>query len=86
MNFELSTHVYERLQERNIPVQVLELVLEAPEQLLTQEDGTKVYQSKVTLNNNETYLLRAFVNTTVEPARVKSVYVTSKINKYWSTE
>ncbi len=86
MNFELSTHVYERLQERNIPVQVLELVLKAPEQMLTQEDGTKVYQSKVVLNNKETYLLRAFVNDNVEPVRVKTVYITSKIEKYWSTE
>jgi hypothetical protein len=78
--------VYKRLEERKIPVQVLELVLQAAQQLLTQENGTKVYQSKVILNNNETYLLRAFVNDTVEPNRVKSVYITSKIDKYWSKE
>lgn len=84
MNFELTTHVYKRLNERNIPVQVLMLVLEAPEQVLDEEDG-KVYQSKVTING-KTRLLRTFVNDSVQPARVKSVYDTSKIEKYWSTE
>lgn len=84
MNFELSPHVYKRLEERGVPVQVLEAVLQTPEQTLVQEDGTKVYQSKVILTNNKTYLLRAFINDAVEPARVKSLYITSKIDKYWS--
>jgi len=81
MDFELTIHVYERLAERNIPVQVLMLVLEAPEQIL-EEEGGKVYQSKVTING-KTRLLRAFVNDTARPQRVKSVYDTSKIEKYW---
>ncbi len=86
MNFEYSVHVYKRLQERGVPLQVLEAVLDAPEQVLIQKDGTKVYQSKVVVGNNKTYLLRAFVNDSVEPARVKSIYVTSKIRKYWNEE
>lgn len=86
MNFELSPHVYERLEERNIPLQVLKLVLEAPQQVLIQEDGTKAYQSKVLIDNNKTYLLRVFVNDSVDPVRVKSLYLTSKIDKYWSTK
>lgn len=86
MNFELSPHVYERLEERNIPLQVLKLVLEAPQQVLIQGDGTKAYQSKVLIGNNKTYLLRVFVNDSVDPIRVKSLYLTSKIDKYWSTK
>lgn len=85
MNFEVSPHVYERLEERNIPLQVLKLVLEAPQQVLIQGDGTKAYQSKVVMRN-KTYLPRVFVNDSVDPIRVKSVYLTSKIDKYWSTK
>ena len=86
MNFELSIHVYERLAERDIPLQVLETVLESPEQVLVQEDGTKVYQSRFVAGNNKTYLLRAFINDSVKPARVKTIYITSKIKKYWREE
>lgn len=32
MNLELSPHVYKRLEERGVPVQVLEAVLQTPEQ------------------------------------------------------
>lgn len=85
MNFELSPHVYEGLKERHIPLQVLKLVLEDAQQVLIQEDRTKAYQSKVVLRN-KTYLLRVFVNDSVDPVRVKSVYLTSKIDKYWSTK
>lgn len=86
MSFDLSSHLYKRLEERGIPVMVLNLLLEAPEQVLVQKDGTKVYQSKVVATNGKTYLLRAFINDSVEPARVKTIYITSKIMKYWRAE
>jgi hypothetical protein len=82
MSFELSTHVYERLELRKISLEDLLKVLNFPEQVLTQEDGTKVYQSRVIIDE-KVYLLRAFVNDAVEPNRVKSVYRTSQIKKYW---
>ena len=83
MNFDLSPHLYRRLEERDIPVMVLSMLLETPEEVLVQEDGTKVYQSRIVAGNGKTYLLRAFINDSVQPARVKSIYVTSKIKKYW---
>ena len=82
MSFELSTHVYERLELRKISEADLLRVLNSPEQVLTQADGTKVYQSRLTING-KVYLLRAFVNDAVEHNRVKSVYRTSQIKKYW---
>jgi hypothetical protein len=86
MSFDLSPHLYKRLELRKIPRQVLEAVLETPEQVLIQEDGTKVYQSKFESSNGKTYLFRVFVNDSIEPARVKSVYKTSQINKYWRND
>ena len=53
-------------------MQVLKLVLEDPQQVIIQEDGTKADQSKVVLRN-KTYWLRVFVNDSVNPVRVKSV-------------
>jgi hypothetical protein len=86
MSFDLSPHLYKRLELRKIPLQALEAVLETPEQVLIQEDGTKVYQSRFEGSNGKTYLLRVFVNDSTDPARVKSVYKTSQINKYWRSD
>lgn len=42
------------------------------------------YQSKSDINQKE-YLVRVMVNETLRPARVVTVYRTSKIRKYWKT-
>jgi hypothetical protein len=81
MDFQLSIHAQEELVERNIPLQVLELVLNQPEQVV-EEDNLKVYQGRFEATNGKTYLLRAYVNDRVNPIRVVTVYKTSKINKY----
>ncbi|BAC88503.1 gsr0562 [Gloeobacter violaceus PCC 7421] len=61
---------------------MLEVVLAAPEQIL-EEDDLSVFQARYAATNGKTYLLRAYVNSSVEPARVVTVYRTSKIEKYW---
>ena len=85
MNFELSAHAQEGLVERNISLQLLQLVLDTPEQIF-EESGLKVYQSRYPADNGKTYLLRIFVNDRVNPVRVVTVYKTSKISKYWRKE
>jgi hypothetical protein len=82
MNFALSLHAQEELVERNIPLQVVQLILDSPEQIL-EEEGLKVYQGRFTATNGKTYLLRVFVNDQVDPAKVVTAYRTSKIKKYW---
>jgi hypothetical protein len=44
MSFELSTYGYQRLDLRKISLEDLLNVLNSPEQVLTQGDGTKVYR------------------------------------------
>jgi len=83
VNFELSIHVFERLEDRDIPIQILQLLLESLEQVLVQEDGTKVYQSRFLATNGKIYLLRAFIKDSVDPPRVKLLYKTSRLKKYW---
>lgn len=69
------------MADRQIPFYLLQMVLENPQQT-TEDDGLTVYQSQVTVNN-KTQLLRVFVNDSVTPMIVVTVYLTSKIHKYW---
>jgi len=81
VKFILSRYAQEELSKRNIPLQILELILDYPEDIV-EEDGLKVYQGTFTANNNKKYLVRAYVNDLVEPNKVVTVYFTSKLNKY----
>ena len=83
MNYILSQHAQEQLVQREIPPDILDLVMESPEQVVLDKYGGTVHQSKFVADNSRTYLLRAFINDGVEPRIVKSIYVTSKITKYW---
>ncbi|MHB8743271.1 MAG: DUF4258 domain-containing protein [Sulfuricaulis sp.] len=83
MKFRLSEHALEELGRRGIPRDLLEQVLQNPQQILPERDGKKVYQSRVEFNAGKVFLLRAIVNDEAEPTVVITVYRTSKIDKYW---
>ncbi|MGF1570666.1 MAG: hypothetical protein ACFCVD_21765 [Nodosilinea sp.] len=85
MNYILSAHAQEQLikPERKIPRDVFERMMVSPEQVVFDEYGGIVYQSRFVAQSGKAYLLRAFINNSVEPVIVKSVYITSKIKKYW---
>lgn len=86
MNYILSQHAQDQLVERKISPDMLDLVVESPEQAVLDNYGGTVHQSKFVADNGKTYLLRAFINDQVKPAIVKSIYLTSKIRKYWREE
>ena len=83
MSYRLSDHAIKQIGDREIPITLLEQVIDLPEQVIEQSDGSKVYQSRVTGINNKTYLLRVFINDALMPMVVISVYLTSKVKKYW---
>ena len=83
MKFRLSRHALEELERRGISRDLLEQVLQNPQQVLPERDGKKIYQSQVEFVGSKLFLLRAIVNDAVEPAVVVTVYRTSKIEKYW---
>ena len=83
MKFRLSRHALEEIERRGIPRDLLDQVLQSPQQILPERDGKKIYQSQVEFGGSKLFLLRAFVNDAVEPAVVVTVYRTSKIEKYW---
>jgi len=83
MDFRLSRHAEWELSRRQIPRELLEAVVQNPEQRLSQLGGTEIRQSRVTFEDGRMYLLRAVVSLTKEPPLVVTVYRTSKIEKYW---
>ena len=84
MDFEITEHAREELVRRSIPLELLSEALNSPQQIVSTYRDRQVYQSQVHFVEGRTYLLRAVVDDKVYPARVVTVYRTSKISKYWS--
>jgi len=83
MKFRLSRHAKQELQRRAIPRELLQIVLENPQQIIEQPDGKKVYQSQIDFGSGKIFLLRAIVVEDIYPPIVVTVYRTRKICKYW---
>ena len=83
VNYQLSLHAQEQLEQRDIPLTYLESVLTHPQQVIPQSDGTKIYQSQLDWGTGKVYLLRLVVRDDVQPWRVVTLDQTSKIHKYW---
>jgi hypothetical protein len=81
VNFILSHHAEEKMIQRQIPLKILQEILKNPEQIL-EEDGLKVYQGTFIAINNKTYLLRIYINDLIEPQKIVTLYITSKLRKY----
>ncbi len=84
MNFRLSNHALEEVQKRKIPISFVETVLKNPQQTIQQDEEITIYQSQLDFGTAKLYLLRVFVNITVDPAVAVTVYRTSQIQRYWS--
>jgi hypothetical protein len=83
MTYRFSNHALAEMQRRSIPADLVEYVLQNPQQVLIQLDGVKIYQSQIDFGEGKDYLLRLFVNESVDPAIIVTVYRTSNISKYW---
>ncbi len=82
MDYVLSPHAKEKVRRRQIPLDLLEAVLNNPEQVVEESRGRKAYQSKIVSDGQE-YLVRVIVDDKVDPVVVVTVYKTNKIRKYW---
>ncbi|MEH1779478.1 MAG: DUF4258 domain-containing protein [Nostoc sp.] len=83
MKYIISRHAQTEMERRNISKAVVESVLNAPGQVVSEKEGRKVYQSKIDFGSGKIFLLRVIVVDDVDPAVVITVYKTSKIEKYW---
>lgn len=83
MTFEISRHAFDEMNRRGLPQHVVDSVLENPGQIVDEYGGMKAYQSVIDFGVGKNYLVRVIVKDTVAPAKVVTVYKTSKIEKYW---
>jgi hypothetical protein len=81
MSYVFSKHVLEELLERRIPRELVEQVLQSPQQKVPEVENITCYQSCVDMSGKE-YLLRVMVNETItlrkssqciEPARSPNI-------------
>ena len=80
-NVVFSKHALEQMELRNIPVEIVEAILNSPQQTILELEK-KIFQSIVNFENEGEYLVRIFVNINKQPNLVITVYKTSKIEKY----
>lgn len=83
MNFKFSNHALEEMEKRKVPISFVESDLENPQQTLQQDEEITIYQSQIDFGTDKLYLLRVFINITIDPAVVVTVYRTSQIKKHW---
>lgn len=82
-DFKLSFHAIEQIERRAIDIQLVYDVLQQPQQIIELENET-VFQSIITIQQKN-FLMRIFVNEKVIPKLVITVYLTSKIDKYYES-
>ncbi|MBF0564909.1 MAG: DUF4258 domain-containing protein [Nitrospirae bacterium] len=83
MNYKISLHAEHEMKRRQISRHFVDIVLDAPQQIVDEYGGKKAYQSQIDFGKGKIYLLRVIVNESVNPKLVVTVYKTSKICKYW---
>jgi hypothetical protein len=83
MRFEISRHAKEEMKRRALPEDLVDKILDNPQQIVDEYGNKKAYQSIINFGTGRDYLVRVIVDDTVGPAKVVTVYRTSKITKYW---
>jgi Domain of unknown function (DUF4258) len=86
MDFYISRHTEEQCEQRGISSEMLNTVLQNPQQVIEDAEGKRIYQSQVYFASGKTYLIRAIVSEKTKPAIVITVYKTSQISRYWRSE
>ena len=76
---KFSKHALEQIDVRGISIEIIQTVLNNPQQIITAL-GKKIYQSIVNFEDGN-YLIMVIVSSLAEPNLVITVYKTSKIKK-----
>ena len=84
-DYEITDHAAFEMRRRAIAESLLQAGLAAPEQRGEIRPGRDVLQSRIAFAG-KTYLVRAFVDVDRIPAEVVTVYLTSRIARYWRAE
>jgi hypothetical protein len=82
MKFKFSRHAEEEMLRRQVPRNIVEAVLERPDEIVDEYGDKKAYQSLVAFESGKSYLVRVIVDDAAVPKSVVTVYRTSKVEKY----
>ena len=80
-NFAFSIHALEQMENRNISQEIVKEVLAFPDKIENEFEHQIVYQKTINFIDGN-FLVRVFVNAEKEPNLVKTIYRTSKFEKY----
>lgn len=83
MKFRISRHAQEEMDRRGITRNLVESILNGPQQIVEEYGQKKAYQSIIEEGTGKDYLVRIITDDAVDPAVVVTVYKTSKVRKYW---
>jgi hypothetical protein len=81
----ITGHAAFEMRRRHIDENIVYRVLSGPGQRHSVRRGRDVLQSRIDVEG-KTYLVRVFVDIDREPAEVVTVYLTSRVGKYWKAE
>ncbi len=83
----ISGHAREQMEERGITEEMVFSIIENPQQTIAQGENKLIYQSIWYFEDEaKEFLVRVFVNIVKIPNLVITVYLTSKVEKYWRNE
>lgn len=83
MKLILSDHAKEEIARRQIPMELINAVLDHPSQIVDGYNGTTIFQSCVFFPENKLYLLRIVTKIDASSIKVITAYRTSQIGRYW---
>lgn len=82
--FIFSKHAIEQMENRNISMEIVLEILEAPKEIISENEQS-IYQSIVPFDSGKEYLVRIIVNSLKNPETIITVYKTSKLKKYYES-
>jgi len=80
-----SDHARLEIVRRDIPFEVVEHVLNSPEQFVPEHGGLVARQSRIEMEGKP-YLVRVIVAEQPDATVVVTAYRTSRIGKYWRSK
>lgn len=85
--YVFTYHARFEMKRRNLSEQIVNKVIENPEQSWEVRQGRYVFQSRIAMESSgNVFLVRVFVDIDKQPPEVVTTYRTSKIEKYWRKE
>jgi hypothetical protein len=86
-DFVISAHARYEMERRGVTEEIVRRIVASPEQRLPERDGRVVLHSRVEIGSPpKAYLVRVIIDIDRQPARVVTVYRTTKVDKYWRNE